>query len=208
MLAAYAPLSMPSEITLTQAELDLEVADALQRWSDQYGTEPPAMAIFEVSDLRGLALGEELDNTVLIDATAAGHGWSLTGEIGKMDLLVVVMHELGHVMGFEHTPGLGSQTEMMGAFLAPQWGSEPQVSAAEKRQKAVVERTFDRPVGKQSLHRRDVQRMVVLRSSLLTNPSFLRYIERWKKFSRQSVADSRFSSIPSRNWQSAACTWK
>jgi hypothetical protein len=188
--------------------LDLAVAEALQRWTEQYGTQPLAEVSFEVSDLRGLALGEDLDNTIRIDATAAGHGWSLTGEVGKMDLLVVVMHELGHVMGLDHTPGLGSQTELMSAFLAPQWGSERQTLAEEMGQEAAVGRTFDKPAGKQSLHRRDVQRMVALRSCLLANSPLLRYIERWKKFSRQSVDFTRFSSIPSRYRQGARCTWK
>ncbi len=80
---------------------------------------------FEIADLEGLTLGWTGGDTVLIDVDAAGHGWfvdptayddtefrgqNAEGELvagsgspayGDMDLLTVVMHELGHVLGFE-----------------------------------------------------------------------------------------------------------
>ena len=80
---------------------------------------------FEIVDLAGLTLGETTGNTILIDSTAAGYGWfvdtttsddseftagSSGGELlasessdafGHMDLLTVVMHEMGHVLGLE-----------------------------------------------------------------------------------------------------------
>jgi hypothetical protein len=216
MLAAYAPLGKPSEATLTQAELNLVVAEALQRWTEQYGTEPLAEVSFEVSDLRGLALGEVLDNTVRIDATAAGHGWSLSGEVGKMNLLVVVMHEVGHVMGLEHTPGLGSQTELMGVVLAPQGGTEQQAFAAEMERVAAIGQTYGSAARMQRLTLGNVQRTAASRSGwrtpqysrLLTNHPLLRYIERWKKFSRQSVEEWRFSRMRSGYQLGAYYTWK
>ena len=56
-------------------------------------------------------------NTIYLDINAAGWGWFVDrmprndseftrpgnqGEQNRMDLLTVVMHELGHVLGFDH----------------------------------------------------------------------------------------------------------
>jgi hypothetical protein len=216
MLAAYAPFDLPSETTLTQTELNRVVAEALQRWTEQYGTEPLAEVSFEVSDLRGLALGEVLDNKVRIDVTAAGHGWSLSGEVGKMDLRVVVMHELGHVMGLEHTPGLGSQTELMGAYLTPQVGTERQAFAAEIKKADVIRQTSNKLVKIQRLQWRNVRWIDVPRSSLhapstsrlMTNHPQLRYSDHWRKFFRQSVEAWRFSRMQSGHQLGTYYAWK
>src|SRR5215218_1861204 len=60
---------------------------------------------------------------------AAGHGWFVDptprsdaefrrpgdqGEQGKMDLLTVVVHELGHVLGKEHGDGAMAETLAVG----------------------------------------------------------------------------------------------
>jgi hypothetical protein len=46
-------------------------------------------------------LGEAIGSEVFIDANAAGYGWSLGSQVApnKVDLLTVVEHELGHVLG-------------------------------------------------------------------------------------------------------------
>jgi hypothetical protein len=80
---------------------------------------------FKITDLDGLTLGNTIGTTVLIDIDAAGHGWFVdttpyddtefrrqntdsellatasSSAFGDMDLLTVVMHEIGHVLGFE-----------------------------------------------------------------------------------------------------------
>lgn len=79
---------------------------------------------FRIGDLDGGALGHYESGTLTVDADAAGHGWfvdltpadslefavrfdrsTLTATAGseafeRMDLLTVVMHELGHAIGF------------------------------------------------------------------------------------------------------------
>ena len=80
----------------------------------------------DATDLAGDALALTVDDTVIIDVDAAGHGWFVdatpqndvefsrqngNGELmadssseahGKMDLLTVIMHEIGHILGYYH----------------------------------------------------------------------------------------------------------
>jgi len=79
------------------------------------------------ADLPGEALGQRLGNTITLDVDAAGHGWfvdetpwdnseyvatsnlnawvakSDSDAAGKMDLLSVLLHEYGHVLGLTHS---------------------------------------------------------------------------------------------------------
>jgi hypothetical protein len=82
---------------------------------------------FQVADSPGTLLGQALRHTILIDRDATGFGWFVdltpredeefsgathdgrlaagpgTEADGRMDLLTAVMHELGHVLGYEHS---------------------------------------------------------------------------------------------------------
>jgi hypothetical protein len=73
---------------------------------------------FSIRQLGGLLLGTTGGREISIDATAAGWGWSVSYPGGSdlhMDLLTVVLHELGHVVGFDDDVS----NDLMGAMLAP-----------------------------------------------------------------------------------------
>jgi predicted Zn-dependent protease with MMP-like domain len=79
-----------------------------------------------IADLPGLALAQAMGHTVTIDVDGAGHGWYVdltpleaseftihaeastltaapgSGAYSHMDLVTVVLHEIGHVLGFDH----------------------------------------------------------------------------------------------------------
>ena len=76
-------------------------AEATRQWSTTLGGAADAVAAlddvrFGVADLAGLTLGQAHGSTVVVDADAAGYGWS--GDA----LLTTVLHEVGHVLGRSH----------------------------------------------------------------------------------------------------------
>ena len=80
----------------------------------------------QVRDLPGDQLGLAVGKTVYLDVNAAGFGWFADktprsdnefrqkgdqGEQGKMDLLTVLSHKLGHILGRDHAEsGVMSET--------------------------------------------------------------------------------------------------
>jgi hypothetical protein len=113
---------------LTDAQLAPIVAEAMQRLESQLGSGvETAMAgvNIKVADLSHGILGETAGNTIWIDDNAAGYGWFVdptpgddvefsqsasTGLVAssgspaanRADLLTTVMHEMGHVLGYQH----------------------------------------------------------------------------------------------------------
>jgi hypothetical protein len=118
-------------------------------------------------------LGVITDGILLIDSTAAGRGWfvdttpavheeftqSGTSEelvatsspnnpaYGRIDLLTVVMHELGHVLGLDHDDPTVDAQDLMSATLAPGVrhlvpAAAPQTAANASRPTAVAADAF------------------------------------------------------------------
>jgi len=109
--------------------------EAISRWQAT-GVDTSSLNALgiRIADLGGATLGMASGNTIWLDDNAAGWGWFLDatpwddsefttpgnqGEQDRMDLLTVVMHELGHVLGFDHSePGALATGDVMLETLA------------------------------------------------------------------------------------------
>jgi hypothetical protein len=125
-LVAAAPATNSTPIgELTAAQLDSVARQAKLAWATAVPEADLSGISFFIADLDGLMLGCASGSEITIDGNAAGYGWfvdptpsdarefrgsRVNGELvalasspafGHMDLLTVVMHELGHVIGFE-----------------------------------------------------------------------------------------------------------
>jgi hypothetical protein len=134
---------------LTDEALAPLAAEAIARWTAllpaAYGDIDLSDLAFQVADLPDGVLGQVTGTTILIDRDASGLGWFVdptpaddaeftwTGDpaslaaldgsdaAGRMDLLSVLMHEIGHVIGFDHR-GSG---ELMSETLSVGWRLQP-----------------------------------------------------------------------------------
>jgi hypothetical protein len=94
--------------TLGELNLGLVISEAKAYWVAELGAGDARVSALDqvslsVSDLGGLTVGYTEGTVVLLDPTAAGYGWFLSGALnGRVDLLTVVRHEFGHAIGFEH----------------------------------------------------------------------------------------------------------
>jgi hypothetical protein len=95
-LTASAAPGTRTSTALTSAELDRAVARASADWLAAKPDADLSGVTVSIAELDGLLLGLTVDRTITIDATAAGWGWA------SIDLVTVLRHELGHVLGLSH----------------------------------------------------------------------------------------------------------
>jgi hypothetical protein len=115
---------------LTESQLPALVAEALARWrAAGAAVDGLAGLPVRVADLPGGTLGLATPGGIWIDLDAAGLGWFVDptpaddsefrlpgdqGEAGLADLLTVLLHEFGHLLGHDH-----ADDGLMGEALAP-----------------------------------------------------------------------------------------
>lgn len=138
------PLAPAEVATLDQATLDKIVEAAIQRWIDAGANAEQIAALravsFSVADLPGIHLGSASANGIQIDSDGAGFGWFLDATPGddvefagtgtartgiggaaasRIDLLTVVLHELGHAIGLADTYAESAQTDLLYGYITP-----------------------------------------------------------------------------------------
>jgi hypothetical protein len=143
---AGTPATGTAAPTLTDAELAPVVQDAIARWTAA-GISPAQVneleqTQFTIDDIpTATVLGVTLTHQVIIDSNAAGYGWYVgtasrsnaafsqqvaTSELradpnspaaGRMDLLTVVMHEMGHELGLPDFDPQSNPYSLMNGIL-------------------------------------------------------------------------------------------
>ena len=106
MVADAPALASGAAAAIMQSDVDAATVTAMSRWTETLGDGNERLAGFgnvwiTLADLGGSALGYTEGRHVWIDRDAAGYGWSAGAEVesGRMDLVTVMTHELGNLIG-------------------------------------------------------------------------------------------------------------
>jgi len=113
-----------AEVSSAELALTFEIATGI--WAAGEGSSPLRGVALRIADLPGSYLGFATHDTIWIDADAAGHGWyvgvdspDVVEDQTRFDLLTVVLHELGHVLGYDDLDSESHADELMSATLTP-----------------------------------------------------------------------------------------
>ena len=113
--AAGSEITNSNVLTLNNQQLTRATQEATRRW-ELAGADVSGLRDLTISigNLGGNLLGQATGNSIVIDGNAAGYGWYVDRNMrtdaefqryrkpAGMDLLTVVMHEFGHVLGYDH----------------------------------------------------------------------------------------------------------
>jgi hypothetical protein len=131
-------------VPITDAVLAPIVDEAVARWQAVAlgaGLDADDLSI-TVEDLSGNVLGHADGDRIVIDADAAGYGWFIDATpaddqefaavlgstellaveadaVGRMDLLTIVMHEIGHVIGLDDLDPAAHEGALMAGEIEP-----------------------------------------------------------------------------------------
>ena len=139
LATAAGPGDGAAQLTLGDARAVLRAAK--QQWVTMgVAAERLAAVSVRVADLGGLTLGFAEGNVIVLDRDAAGWGWNIDPRrlvsAGRIDLLTVLLHELGHVLGLTHT-----DNGLMAEALAPGVRLSVRDQATRKAPKRDVKRS-------------------------------------------------------------------
>jgi len=117
-------------ILVNQRQLTPIIDEVLSRMARVGGSSALTGISVKIADLPGSVLSESVGKTIFVDRNAAGYGWYIDttpaddlefanvlgqNSLGagdkspaahRVDLLSAVMHEMGHVLGYEHSSSL------------------------------------------------------------------------------------------------------
>ncbi|MEQ8633717.1 MAG: hypothetical protein RIC33_02590, partial [Gimesia maris] len=149
--------------SLTQAEADQVLEEAIERASEKLTPEMnQALSGVEVKvvDLSGGTLGRAVPGTIYLDVNAAGYGWFVdstpfdhsefavdsqlslialpeSAAAGRIDLWTVILHELGHLAGYEHeAEGFMEETLAPGVRKLAEWNENSDLFFASVQEEA------------------------------------------------------------------------
>ena len=129
-LMAASATSGPAAATLNPNQVQPLLIEAIARWAPS-GVDTTILSgvHVQITDLPGAILGQAVGDTIYLDTNAAGWGWFVDvtpwddsefftpgnqGEQHRMDLLTVLEHEVGHLLGYDHDEG-GVMAETLSA---------------------------------------------------------------------------------------------
>lgn len=136
------PQANSSESSVALENIEPLYQEALRRWHEAGVSSDAidlrlASVVFIIADIPGSGLAAAMDDgTIVIDTNAAGYGWYVDNSprndwefqlhvapserkaigtspaVARADLLTAITHEVGHVLGLEHSERVGSHSVM------------------------------------------------------------------------------------------------